>query len=329
MVFSNIKINSKIFVISIALVSSLWLSKGCRADGGASDVYRQELLALKKDESLAPAFDEEYYPALKNIRHEIEVDKNISWMDRSYYLMFIGSGVLVTQKSMPKLYGYIKQICDVNNIKMPFVFISTSDRVLNAFASKFYTMVGGILIGQKLIMKLDDDALEAIVAHEIGHIKYNHVNKTLAMLLLGYYINEVSKRAVPQDKPKSLLLSIVNTFSEAYMIKTAVRLLIGKRFERQADEFACKDAQKAEGLIKAFTLFDQQDKLIDQQFADTYDHIKKNAPELLLLDRAGLYTSYYKSKWHRQVLSWLYYNTPWGAHPSNAERIEAAQKYIG
>ncbi len=108
-------------------------------------------------------------------------------------------------------------------------------------------------------------------------------------------------------------------------------LLIGKRFERQADEFAYKTVGKAAGHKLFFKrLIEKKDKY-NKDFETIYDFLQKSKPELSTLDSTLLTVRYYLASFGnkiRRLDRWIYYNTPLGAHPSPEARIKAAEDYL-
>lgn len=181
--------------------------------------------------------------------------------------------------------------------------------------------------------------LEAIVAHEIGHIKHNHVNKILALslstqlLLVGSIYYTLHKTDIigltdflPVERVGlhysiALLLQTINSIITSY--------IINKRYEKEADLFACK-AHKADGLIKFFNQLENKNYKREQQFTNTNNLLADNYKDFKTGDYITLKTRYYIAKAGHlfgKAYKWLYYNTFWGAHPSPQERIKAAKEY--
>ena len=153
---------------------------------------------------------------------------------------------------------------------------------------------GAILIGQKLMHEVSDEALEAIVAHEIGHIKHNHTNKLLALNLpLAVAVGAMFQclkpgflKKVPLPKQFSGA-EIGRFFGELFVLELKIEtilfvslvitaLIINKRFEKEADEFACKTIGNSTGFIEFFEYFLKQDQLREDEFATTYNMIQQS-----------------------------------------------------
>ena len=201
---------------------------------------------------------------------------------------------MVTRDTMPKMYNYIAQLCQKEGIETPVVFISKDTGIFNAFAFKVFVTTGGILIGQDLLKECSDDAIEAIIAHEIGHVYHNHANKHLALRLVATVgVGAATKNPVAAVIGGGLLSSVI----------------IGKSHEKQADQFAYKTG-KSQGLIEFFENLKKKEQKEDDYFSL----------------RLGYYLAKMAHKIDRGFM-WVYHNTPLGAHPSHDARIAAAKEY--
>lgn len=299
---------------------------------GESLSYKDELLAFKKSEKYKAVFDKEIDVTLHTIYRDVENFKHLPSLQRFFLSIFLSLDVImVTPHSMPRLYAYVQDLCERHAIAMPPIFITIQKNIFNAFALKLLATTGGVLIGQKLLLEATDEELEGVIAHELGHIKHNHTNKSLALYFAVATIATLVQAYYLPHKIKDSFQKIV--FKE-YLSLLAVGLItsiiINKRFEREADEFACKD-QHAAGLIQFFKHLLQKEKVREASFIDTYEHIQKNSNALSSHDHRSLLIRYYIARGQDYLLKgykWLYHNTPLGAHPSHEERIVAAQRYL-
>lgn len=81
------------------------------------------------------------------------------------------------------LYASLQQVCSYNNQKVPDLFIAETS-MANAFA------YGSVLSGRRMAVTrgllniLDKDEIEAVMGHEIGHLKHHDVALLLAIGLI-------------------------------------------------------------------------------------------------------------------------------------------------
>jgi Zn-dependent protease with chaperone function len=96
--------------------------------------------------------------------------------ERIYYLDNVASNVRVTKSMFPRLYKNLQWGCKILEIDEPELYI-TVDPVPNAFTyghtRPFVVMTSG------LVDMLDDEERFFVLAHELGHIKANHVLYTV------------------------------------------------------------------------------------------------------------------------------------------------------
>lgn len=303
--------------------------------------YAQELQDLKQKTSYDFLFAKDKNQQLQIIRRDMKIYKNLTAFQRFVRSLFIAcDSIVVTEKNMPQLYNYVSEICEKADIDKPVIFVQRKKSgILNAFAQKLLMSSGGILLTQDLLFKCTEKEVEAIVAHEIGHIKYNHVNKSLPLFLIGliasfyplyescnnylkeeYEIEEFDKVLSKVYLKGSVILCLVRIFSS---------LLIGKRFESQADEFACKMG-KAEGIVQFFERMVEKEELAEQDFIFIKGLLEQKK-ERLGKDYSKFKLAYWGARFNHSIdkaFKWLYYNTRLGAHPSDKERIKRAQEYL-
>ena len=76
------------------------------------------------------------------------------------------------RKSNKRVYNLVENLCMSQGMKMPKIDI-IYDKSLNAFASGINDRTYTVTLSQGIIEKLDDEELQAVIAHELSHIR-NH-----------------------------------------------------------------------------------------------------------------------------------------------------------
>lgn len=95
------------------------------------------------------------------------------------------NGVKVTDQQFPRIDQRVKELAQEMGLKsIPDVFILQSNGILNAFASKFFGRHFVVLYSEivELIEQGNHDELDFIIAHELAHIKRNHLSKNILIL---------------------------------------------------------------------------------------------------------------------------------------------------
>lgn len=94
-----------------------------------------------------------------------------------------GTGVRVSEKQFPDLHKVIVKQCkalEIRNVPKTYIIESA---ILNAFATRFagsnYMILFSELAELILSEDTDKDVVDFVVAHELGHIKRNHITRRL------------------------------------------------------------------------------------------------------------------------------------------------------
>ncbi|MCM3269972.1 M48 family metallopeptidase [Paenibacillus elgii] len=94
------------------------------------------------------------------------------------------NGVKLTEHQFPAVHRKVRELCAQMDIRqVPDVFVLQSDGMLNAFASRFFGRNFIVLYSNLFEMAdTEEDELTYVIAHELAHIKRNHMTKSLLLL---------------------------------------------------------------------------------------------------------------------------------------------------
>lgn len=298
--------------------------------------YYKELKTFKENPKYKAIFDEDVSIIVPLIYRDMHNFKQLTYWQRfARFLFFDKDVVIVTPDSMPQLYSYVQSICDQQSMPIPTIFITRRKGVFNAFAAKLFSTTGGIALYQKIIEDTTDSELEAIIAHELGHIKHNHSNKIIARIL-PLYITIFAYLTFTQSKPlgykPSLLERSLNVyfrhFFSGVLAGIIAQLTIGKQFEKEADEFAYKEVGNEKGLIEFFKHVQDKENAENEAFDRLYVALEDNKPELSADDHQCLCMIAKMFQGLTKGFKWVYYNTRFGPHPSPQERQKTVEEYL-
>ena len=91
----------------------------------------------------------------------------------------------VTRKEEPRLYNLLENLCISRGITMPKLKIA-DDEALNAFATGLNEKQYSITVTRGMIEHLDDAEIEAVLGHELTHIRNGDVRMmVIAMVIAG------------------------------------------------------------------------------------------------------------------------------------------------
>jgi heat shock protein HtpX len=86
----------------------------------------------------------------------------------------------ITRKEDEKLYDLLENLCISRGLTMPMLYIIETD-ALNAYASGISPTSYAVTVTRGLIDKLNEQELEAVLAHELTHI----MNKDVSLMMTG------------------------------------------------------------------------------------------------------------------------------------------------
>jgi heat shock protein HtpX len=114
----------------------------------------------------------------------------ILWIVIAYYfhqsmIDAVTGGHDVTRAEQPRLYNLLENLCISRGIPMPKFKVIESD-ALNAFASGMNEKQYSITVTTGLLDRLDDAELEAVLGHELTHIRNGDVRMmVIAVIIAG------------------------------------------------------------------------------------------------------------------------------------------------
>jgi heat shock protein HtpX len=102
-----------------------------------------------------------------------------------------GSGA-VTRQQQPRLYHLLENLCISRGIALPQLKVMESD-ALNAFATGLNPRQYAITVTTGLIKALDDDEMEAVLGHELTHIRNGDVQLMVVAVIIAGVIGFVAE----------------------------------------------------------------------------------------------------------------------------------------
>ena len=109
----------------------------------------------------------------------------IAWKFHQAMIDALTGGHEVTRLEQPRLYNLLENLCISRGIPMPKLKIMDSD-ALNAFATGLNQKQYSITVTTGLVNKLNDAEIEAVLAHELTHIRNGDVRMmVIAVIIAG------------------------------------------------------------------------------------------------------------------------------------------------
>src|SRR6476620_3881373 len=96
----------------------------------------------------------------------------------------VTGGESVTRQQQPRLYNLLENLCISRGIAMPKLKIMESD-ALNAFASGLNRRQYSVTVTTGLMKALDDQEIEAVLGHELTHIRNGDVQLMVVAVIIA------------------------------------------------------------------------------------------------------------------------------------------------
>jgi heat shock protein HtpX len=189
----------------------------------------------------------------------------IAWAGHSAFIRMATGSKPLERTENKRVYNLVENLCISQGMVTPKLYIINDDS-LNAFASGINKQTYSISLSKGIIEKLNDEELEAVMAHELTHIRNRDARLliiTIVFVGIFSFLAELafrSLRFVGSGRKSSskngkgsgaiILIAIVVT-AVAYLISILLRFGISRRREYLADAGAAEITKKPYALASA------------------------------------------------------------------------------
>ena len=115
----------------------------------------------------------------------------------------VTGGREVTRQEQPRLYNLLENLCISRGIPMPKLKVMEDD-ALNAFATGLNEKQYSITVTSGLLERLDDAELEAVLGHELTHIRNGDVRMLVIAVVIAGVIAFFAEMVLPAAVPGRL-----------------------------------------------------------------------------------------------------------------------------
>jgi len=152
----------------------------------------------------------------------------------------------------------LENLCGRTNMRAREILLWRTNSLMgNAAVMGLFPRVRYILMTDLLLETMTDEQIEAVFAHEIGHVKYRHMI-WYVVLVICFALFSMGPGEWIDDR-------LVERFGRSHWLELTQVLVgltlfwtgfgfVSRRFERQADVFAARTVQNAEDLLAGNTV---------------------------------------------------------------------------
>ncbi|HEV1999425.1 MAG TPA: M48 family metallopeptidase [Xanthobacteraceae bacterium] len=192
------------------------------------------------------------------------------WVILAYYfhqslIDAVTGGEEVSRAAEPRLYNLLENLCISRGIPMPKLKVIDTD-VLNAFASGMNQRQYSVTVTRGLLDNLDDKEVEAVLGHELTHIRNGDVKMmVIAVVIAGVisFFAELFFRVMFQggfrvrssgDRKGGavvVLLIAVALVALAWLLSIVIRFALSRKREYLADAGSVELTKDPDAMISA------------------------------------------------------------------------------
>lgn len=168
----------------------------------------------------------------------------------------------LSRKENKRVYNLVENLCMSQGMKMPKVNV-IEDNSLNAFASGINNRTYTVTLSRGIINKLNDEELEAVIAHELSHIRNHDVRLLIVSIVfvgifamvaeiamrMSFYSNRGSNRDNRGGMIILLIAALVAVIG--YLFSSLMRFAISRKREYLADAGAAEMTKRPWALAAA------------------------------------------------------------------------------
>jgi len=223
----------------------------------------------------------------------------------------------ISVREEPRAYKLLENLCISRGMTMPKLKIIETD-VMNAFASGIREKNYSITLTRGLLNALDDEELEAVIGHELTHIRNRDVRLLIVTVIFvgiisffgesvvrGMFRTNMARssrhRRSGGDNAAILILIAVAIIFISYMLAMLLRFALSRRREYLADAGSVELTKNPDAMIRALK------KISGNAVLDAPDEVRQMAIENPRVGISGLFAT----------------------HPPIEKRIAALMQYAG
>jgi heat shock protein HtpX len=208
----------------------------------------------------------------------------------------------VTREQLPRAYAVVERMTQKMGLPMPKIYVIPTDSP-NAFATGRNPAHASVAVTQGILQLLDDEELEGVLAHELGHVKNrdiltSSIAATLAgaitlLARMGWWASLFTGQGGGgRDRRGDGGLTAVFMLILAPIAAMLIQLWVSRTREYEADATGAHITGNPYALARALQKLDATSKRVPLQATSSTAHLFIVAPLLSGSDFAGLFSTH-------------------------------------
>lgn len=181
----------------------------------------------------------------------------------------------VTREQLPRIYAVVERLTQKAGLPMPKLFVIPTESP-NAFATGRNPAHASVAVTQGILNLLDDDELEGVLAHELGHVRNRDILTSSIAATLAGAITILARMGFwfglggrdDRDRGGGIFMLILAPF--AAML---IQLWVSRTREYEADATGAGITHNPEALARALQKLDGYSKRIPMMASPSTAHL--------------------------------------------------------
>jgi heat shock protein HtpX len=195
----------------------------------------------------------------------------------------------VTREQLPRIYEVVERLSAKQGMPMPKIYVIPNESP-NAFATGRNPKNASVAVTQGILRLLDDEELEGVLAHELGHVRNrdiltSSIAATLAGAItmvarMGFWASMFGGAGGRDDRRSGGGAGGLFMIILAPIAATLIQLAISRSREYEADATGARETGNPYALARALQKLDDYSRRIPMQASPTTAHLFIVAPLL-------------------------------------------------
>jgi heat shock protein HtpX len=181
----------------------------------------------------------------------------------------------VTREQLPRLYSVVENLIQKVGVPMPKLYVIPTDSP-NAFATGRNPRHASVAVTQGILQLLDDEELEGVLAHELGHVRNRDILTSSIAATLAGAITMVARMGFwfglggdrDRDRSGGLLMIIL-----APLAAMLIQLWVSRTREYEADATGAGITHNPYALARALQKLDAYSKRLPMAATPSTAHL--------------------------------------------------------
>jgi len=201
----------------------------------------------------------------------------ITYYSGAKMALAINSAKEIQKKDNPRLWRMVENLAITDGLPMPRVYIM-DDPAPNAFATGRDPRHAAVCATSGILQIMDDQELEGVLAHELGHVKNYDIRVSMVAFALTTLISLLADILLrisffggedeENNNPLFIILGIVAALL-APIVATLIQLAISRQREYLADATGALTTRYPEGLASALEKIEKTGSTLRRQNTST------------------------------------------------------------